>query len=113
MVLKVEREGPEGDFIEVLAYDDGGELQLFGVGEYKTPTLGLGKKYVTALNIATVQDSGMLRIRVQEDEVAPGDEILAYWDVDDFKLMICGQAAQLVGTDGASVTGCRLRLVAR
>ena len=78
-----------------------------------TLTLGLSKDYVTALNIATVQASGKLRIRVQEDEVAPGDEIIAYWDIDDFKLMICGQAAQLVGTDGASVTGCRLRLVAR
>jgi hypothetical protein len=55
---------------------------------------------------------GRMNTRMSSDEVALGDEIVAFADAADLKLIICGQAAQLVGTDGKSVTGCRLRLVA-
>ena len=112
MAVKVEREGPPGVFAEVLSFDNDGKLELFGVGKNKTPTLGLGKSDVTAFNIKTVQASGTLRIRVQEGEVAPGEEILAHHEEDDFKRMRCGSTATLAGTDGVSVAGCRLRLVA-
>ena len=91
----------------------GGERQMQDVNS--NPTLVISKdQVVKGLDIshATSRADGRMNTRMTSDEVALGDEIVAFAAADDLKLVICGQAAQLVGTDGKSVAGCRLRLVA-
>ena len=61
---------------------------------------------------ATSRKDDRMNTRMSSDEVALGDEIVAFAAADDLKLIICGPAAKLIGTDGKSVAGCRLRLVA-
>jgi hypothetical protein len=89
-----------------------GERQLSDINS--NPTLIVSKQQIEAMGIghATSRADGRMNKRMSSDEVALGDEIVAFAAADDLKLIICGQAAQLVGTDGRSVAGCRLRLVA-
>ena len=112
MELKVERPDGSGGFEEVFSFN----IVLYGNGSSKTPTVRLTKAMVKelGLTIELGHDDGTHWIRVQEDAVEPGEEVLAYYEgpLDDFKLIVCGQAATLKGTDGVSVAGCRLRLVA-
>ena len=91
----------------------GGERQMQDVNS--NPTLVISKdQVVKGLDISHIAGRADQRLftRMSSDEVALGDEIVAFAAADDLKLIICGQAAQLVGTDGKSVAGCRLRLVA-
>ena len=90
----------------------GGERQLSDINS--NPTLIVAKQQIEAMGIshATSRADGRMNTRMSSGEVALDDEIVAFAAADDLKLIICGQAAQLVGTDGKSVTGCRLRLVA-
>jgi hypothetical protein len=110
--LKVERPDGSGDFKEVSSIN----IELYGNGGAKVPNVRLTKAMVKqlGLTIELNHTDGTHWIRVQEDAVAPGEEVLAYnkGPLDDFKLIICGPAAQLMGTDEKSVAGCRLRLVA-
>ena len=110
--LKVERPDGSGGFEEVSSIS----IELYGNGGYKVPNVRLTKDMVKqlGLTIELNHTDGTHWIRVQEDTVEPGEEVLAYYEgpLDDFKLIICGPAAQLMGTDGVSVAGCRLRLVA-
>ena len=112
MELKVERPDGSGDFKEVSSIN----IELYGNGGAKVPNVRLTKDMIAqlGLTIEVNHADGTHWIRVQEDEVEQGEEVLAYYEgpLDDFKLIICGPAAQLVGTDGKSVAGCRLRLVA-
>jgi len=110
--LKVERPDSSGGFEEVFSID----IELFGSGRSKQPNVRLTTAMIAqlGLTIKLNHNDGTHWIRVQEDAVEPGEEVLAYYEgpLDDFKLIICGPAAQLMGTDGVSVAGCRLRLVA-
>ena len=112
MELKVERPDGSGDFEEVFSYN----IELYGNGRSKVPTVRLTTAMVEqlGLTIKLNHTDGTHWIRVQENAVEPGEEVLAYSEgpLTDFKLIICGPAATLKGTDGKSVTGCRLRLVA-
>ena len=113
MELKVERPDGSGGFEEVFSFN----IVLYGNGSSKTPNVRLTKDMVKQLGLTIELNhttDGTHWIRVQEDTVEPGEEVLAYYEgpLDDFKLIICGPAAQLMGTDGVSVAGCRLRLVA-
>ena len=110
--LMVERPDGSGAYDEVFSIN----IELFGSGHSKLPTVRLTKAMIAQLGLTIKLNhaDGTHWIRVQEDEVEQGEEVLAYYEgpLDDFKLIICGPAAQLVGTDGKSVAGCRLRLVA-
>jgi hypothetical protein len=108
--LKVERPDGSGDFKEVSSIN----FELYGNGSSKVPNVRLTTAMVKQLGLTIKLNhaDGTHWIRVQEDEVEPGEEVLAYYLLDDFKLIICGPAAQLMGTDRKSVAGCRLRLVA-
>ena len=110
--LKVERPDGSGGFEEVFAVN----IELYGNGRSKVPTVRLTKAMVKQLGITIKlsHNDGTHWIRVQEDAVEPGEEVLAYYEgpLDDFKLIICGPAATLKGTDGKYAAGCRLRLVA-
>ena len=110
--LKVERTDGSGDYKEVSSIN----IELYGNGRSKVPNVRLTKAMVKqlGLTIKLNHNDGTHWIRVQEDTVEPGEEVLAYYEgpLDDFKLIICGPAAQLMGTDEKSVAGCRLRLVA-
>ena len=110
VALKVERPDGSGGFEEVFSVN----IELIGHGRSKVPTVRLTKDMVKqlGLTIKVSRADGTHWIRVQEGEVEPGEEVLAYYELDDFKLIVCGRAATLKGTDGVSVAGCRLRLVA-
>jgi len=112
VALKVERKDGSGGFAEIFSFS----FELYGNGRSKVPNARLTKAVVEqlGLTIELNHTDGTHWIRVQEDAVAPGEEVLAYYKgpLDDFKLIICGPAAKLIGTDGKSVAGCRLRLVA-
>ena len=112
MELKVERPDGSGGFEEVFSNN----IELYGNGSSKVPNVRLTKAMVKQLGLTIELNhaDGTHWIRVQEDAVEPGEEVLAYYEgpLDDFKLIICGLAATLKGTDGKSVAGCRLRLVA-
>jgi hypothetical protein len=90
----------------------GGERQLSDINS--NPTLIVSKQQIEAMGIshATSRKDDRMNTRMSSDEVALGDEIVAFAAADDLKLIICGPAAQLMGTDEKSVAGCRLRLVA-
>jgi hypothetical protein len=116
MVALVLERRQGGAFVQVAVVPGplpGGERQMQNVNS--NPTLVISKDQVlTGLDISHITGRADKRLftRMSSDEVALGDEIVAFDAADDLKLIICGQAAQLVGTDGKSVAGCRLRLVA-
>ena len=89
-----------------------GERQLSDINS--NPTLIVSKQQIEAMDInhATGRKDGRMNKRMSSDEVALGNEIEAFDSADDLKGIICGPEAHLMGTDGVSVAGCRLRLVA-
>ena len=91
----------------------GGERQMQNVNS--NPTLVISNdQVVNGLDISHIAGRADKRLftRMSSDEVALGNEIVAFEAANDLKGIICGPAAQLMGTDGMSVAGCRLRLVA-
>ena len=90
-----------------------GQRQMQDVNSH--PTLVISKdQVVKGLDISHIAGRADKRLftRMTSDGVALGNEIEAFNSADDLKRIICGLAAELMGTDGVSVAGCRLRLVA-
>ena len=92
----VERPDGSGDFKGVFSFN----IELFGSGYSKVPNVRLTKAMIAqlGLTIEVNRADGTHWIRVQEDEVEQGEEVLAYYEglLDDFKLIICGPAGQLM-----------------
>jgi len=104
------------DFVQVAVVPGplaGGKRQMQDVNS--NPTLVISKdQVVKGLDISNITGRADERLFtcMSSDAVEPGDEIVAFDDANDLKRIICGPAAKLTDTDGKSVAGCRLRLVA-